>query len=50
MAKKPHKLIILKGKNAQEESNKAFKRQKYSYKFESSMTDQKSKIIIADIL
>ena len=50
MAKKPHKLIILKGQNAQEEANKAFKSQKYSYKFESSMTDQKSKIIIADIL
>ena len=49
IAKKPHKLIILKGKNAQEEANKAFKSQKYSYKFESSMTDEKSKIIIADI-
>ena len=50
MAKKPHKLIILKGQNAQEEANKAFKSLKYSYKFESSMTDEKSKIIIADIL
>jgi len=50
MVKKPHKLIILKGQNAQEEANKAFKSQKYSYKFESSMTDEKSKIIIADIL
>ena len=50
MVKKPHKLIILKGQNAQEEANKAFKSHKYSYKFESSMTDEKSKIIIADIL
>ena len=50
MVKKPHKLIILKGQNAQEEANKAFKSLKYSYKFESSMTDEKSKIIIADIL
>ena len=50
IVKKPHKLIILKGQNAQEEANKAFKSQKYSYKFESSMTDEKSKIIIADIL
>ena len=50
IAKKPHKLIILKGQNAQEEANKAFKNQKYSYKFESSMTHKKSKIIIADIL
>ena len=50
IAKKPHKLIILKGQNAQEEANKAFKSLKYSYKFESSMTDKKSKIIIAEIL
>jgi 16S rRNA G527 N7-methylase RsmG len=50
MIKRPHKLIILKGQNAQEEANKAFKSLKYSYKFESSMTDEKSKIIIADIL
>ena len=49
IAKKPHKLIILKGQNAQEEANKAFKSQKFSYKFESSMTDEKSKIIIAEI-
>ena len=49
IAKKPHKLIILKGKNAQEEANKAFKSYKYSYKLEKSMSDEKSKIIIADI-
>ena len=49
IAKKPHKLIILKGQNAQEEANKAFKREKYTYKIEKSMTEQKSKIIIADI-
>jgi len=49
MVKKPHKLIILKGQNAQEEANKAFKSYKYSYKLEKSMTDKKSKIIIADI-
>jgi len=49
IAKKPHKLIILKGKNAQEEAIKAFKSYKYSYKLETSMTDEKSKIIIADI-
>ncbi len=50
IAKKPHKLIILKGQNAQEGANKAFKSQKFSYKFESSMTDEKSKIIIAEIV
>jgi 16S rRNA (guanine527-N7)-methyltransferase len=49
IAKKPHKLIILKGQNAQEEVNKAFKSQKYPYKLENSMTDQKSKILIVDI-
>ena len=49
IAKKPHKLIILKGKNAQEEANKAFKSYKYSYKLAKSMSDEKSKIIIADI-
>ena len=50
IAKKPHKLIILKGQNAQLEANKAFKNQKYSYKLVTSMTDKKSKIIIADII
>ena len=49
IAKKPHKLIILKGQNAQEEAINAFKIYKYSYKLEPSMTDEKSKILIADI-
>ena len=49
IAKKPHKLIILKGQNAQEEAIKAFKNYKYSYKLENSMTDKNSKILIADI-
>ena len=49
IAKKPHKLIILKGQNAQDEAIKAFKSYKYSYKLEKSMTDEKSKIIVADI-
>ena len=46
IAKKPHKLIVLKGQNAQEELNKAFKSQKYPYKLEKSMTNKESKIII----
>ena len=50
IAKKPHKLLILKGQNAQDEAIKAFKSYKYSYKLEKSMTDEKSKILIADIL
>ena len=49
MIKRPHKLIILKGQNAQEEANKAFKSHEYSYKLEESMTDKKSKIIIAEV-
>ena len=49
MIKRPHKLIILKGQNAQEEANKAFKSYKYSYKLEESMTNKKSKIIIAEV-
>ena len=44
--KKPHKLIVLKGKRAQEDLNKAFKSQKYHYKIEQSITDKDSKIII----
>ena len=50
IAKKPHKLIILKGQNAQEEANKAFKNHKYPYKLKTSMTDKKSKILIVDII
>ena len=44
--KKPHKLIILKGQNAQEELNKALKNKKYPYKLENSMTSEHSKIIL----
>ncbi len=44
--KKPHKLIILKGKNAQNEINKVSLGLNYSYKMESSITDDDSKIII----
>ena len=49
IAKKPHKLIILKGQNAQEELNKSFKTKKYPYKLESSITNNKSKIILMEI-
>ena len=49
ISKKPHKLIILKGQNAQEEAEKAFKNCKYSYKLVASMTNEKSKILLADI-
>ena len=46
IAKKPHKLIILKGQNAQEEINKSFKNKKYPYKLEKSITEIDSKIIL----
>ena len=45
--KNPHKLIILKGKNALNDLKKLPKDQKYSYKTEDSITDKDSKIIIA---
>ena len=43
IAKKPHKLMILKGQNAQEEINNSFKTKKYPYKLESSMTNKDQK-------
>ena len=48
IAKKSHKLIILKGQNAQEDLKKAFIKQKYDYKLENSITNKDSKIIIVD--
>jgi len=48
IAKKSHKLIILKGQNAQKDLEKAFKKQKYAYKLEQSITNENSKIIIVD--
>jgi len=48
IVKKPHKLIILKGQNAQKDLKKAFKKEKYDYKLENSITDEDSKIIIVD--
>ena len=49
IAKKPHKLIILKGQNAQQEINKTLKNKKYPYKLEDSITNNDSKIILMDI-
>ena len=46
--KKPHKLLILKGKNAQEEINKVSLGENYSYKLENSITGDDSKIIIVN--
>ena len=49
IVKKSHKIIVLKGKNAQEDLKKAFKREKYDYKLKNSITNKDSKIIIVDI-
>jgi len=49
IAKKPHKLIILKGQNAQEELNISLKTKKYPYKLEKSITNEESKIILMKI-
>jgi len=48
IAKKSHKLIVLKGQNAQEDLKKAFIKGKYDYKLENSITNEDSKIIIVD--
>ena len=48
IAKKSHKLIILKGQNAQKDLKKAFKKEKYDYKLENSITNKDSKIILVD--
>jgi|TARA_Y100001970_G_C14201603_1_gene841442 16S rRNA (guanine527-N7)-methyltransferase len=44
----PHKLIVLKGKSAQTEVNKALKEGKFEYRMENSITDKESKIIIVN--
>tara|TARA_B100001057_G_C22714511_1_gene897182 strand:- start:87 stop:704 length:618 start_codon:yes stop_codon:yes gene_type:complete len=47
--KKPHQILILKGKNAQTEINKVLKHQTLRYKMKSSITDKDSKIIIINV-
>ena len=49
IAKKPHKLMILKGQNAQKELKKSFKTKKYPYKLVNSMTAKDSRIILMEI-
>ena len=48
IAKRSHKLIILKGQNAQEDLKKAFNKEKYDYKLENSITNKDSKIILVN--
>jgi 16S rRNA (guanine527-N7)-methyltransferase len=50
IAQKNHKLIILKGKNAQIEINKALKEKDFKYRLHDSITDDKSKIIVCNII
>ena len=45
---KKHKIIIMKGKNAQQDINNTSKLKNYKYKLEKSITDNDSKIIILD--
>ena len=49
IAKKPHKLMILKGQNAHEEIKNSLKTKKYPYKLEDSITNKDSKIILMEI-
>ena len=49
IAKKPYKLMILKGQNAQKEIKRSSKNKKYPYKLETSMTNKDSKIILMEI-
>ena len=49
MKKSPHKIIILKGKNAQEEINRLSLTTNYSYKIKNSITNTDSKIIIFEV-
>ena len=49
IAKKPCKLMILKGQNAQKEIKNSFKTKKYPYKLEKSMTNKDSRIILMEI-
>ena len=47
-AAKPHKLIILKGKDTQEKIKSAFKGHNHKYRLIDSITDKESKIVIAE--
>ena len=45
---KKHKMIIMKGRNAQEEIKKTSQLKEFRYRLEKSITDNDSKIIILD--
>ena len=47
-AKRPHKLIVMMGKSAQDELNKASKGMIYKYKLVPSITESDSKLLLVD--
>ena len=49
MIDKPHKLIILKGKDAEKEINNVSLDKNYSYKIEKSITNKDSKILLIEV-
>ena len=49
IATKSHKLIVLKGKSAQEELNNLSKDLNYKYRLETSLTNKDSKVLIVNI-
>jgi len=49
IAQKSHKLIVMLGKSAQEEINKASKDMIYKYKLVPSITNKDSKILLVDV-
>ena len=48
--KKPHKLIVLKGKNAQDEVNNLSKEMIYKYRLEKSITNNELGILILEVI
>ena len=50
IVQKPHKFIILKGKNAQKELKNSSKAEEIEYRIVNSVTDKDSKIIVIDNL
>jgi len=46
---KKHKIIVMKGKNAQKEINNTSQMRNYEYRLENSITDNDSKIIILNV-
>ena len=48
IAKKPHKLIVMLGKSAQDEVNKASKGMIYKYKLIPSITESDSKVLLVN--